>query len=268
MKCSLCGDTKDYNVLYRCPYCNRDFCETHINNHNCPHNIIAQPITGIFNQFYQPQYREPTDKEKEEFLRRNPNVLTTGRESFDLLIAFALITFVFAFQPLLTGTQSIAYIIMLTVVIGPAFILHELGHKYSAIKYGKYARFTLIKNMVGLTVLVGILGIGIAGPGATMIVGRTNKKESGIFASAGPLVNLVIALISFLLIIITPNAFISLFNQSIHSVLTYAVIINSFLALFNLIPFSLLDGKKIIAWNPLAWILLVIANGLLFISAI
>ena len=33
--------------------------------------------------------------------------------------------------------------------------------------------------------------------------------------------------------------------------------VNSFLALFNLIPFSVLDGAKVFRWNPLIWVSMV-----------
>jgi Zn-dependent protease len=41
--------------------------------------------------------------------------------------------------------------------------------------------------------------------------------------------------------------------------------INSSLALFNLIPFGIFDGAKVLRWNKYVWIGAVIVAGLLFL---
>jgi len=241
----------------------------HIDQHPCQ---LPRPTQTRINfqpgAFYRPPVqRAPTKNEYELYLRSNPQVLTTGRESLDLMGAMLMLAFVFGFQPVLTGNRTINYVILLVLVISPAFILHEMGHKYAAIYYKKYARFTLIRQMFFITFLVGLLGFGIAGPGATMIIGNSTKKESGIFAAAGPAVNFVLALISYIIILLTPNVMISFFEMGLHEIFYLSMFINSFLGLFNLIPFGMLDGKKITAWSNEVWILLVILNGYMFYIA-
>jgi len=44
------------------------------------------------------------------------------------------------------------------------------------------------------------------------------------------------------------------------------VTVNSSLALFNLIPFGVFDGAKVLRWNWKIWLAAAIASGLLFIS--
>ncbi len=273
MKCTACGAEVEYAV--QCQQCNSVYCMDHIDQHACQNPRPTQTrINFQPGAFYRPPVqrqtvqRPPTKDEYELYLRSNPQVLTTGRESVDLMGAMLMIAFVFGFQPILTGSRTINYVILLVLVISPAFILHEMGHKYAAIYYKKYARFTLIRQMFFITFLVGLIGFGIVAPGATMIIGNSTKRESGIFAAAGPAVNFVLAVLSYMTILLTPDAFLSFFQMGLHEILWLSIFINSLLGLFNLIPFGMLDGKKITAWSNEVWILLVILNGYMFYIAI
>jgi Zn-dependent protease len=44
--------------------------------------------------------------------------------------------------------------------------------------------------------------------------------------------------------------------------------VNTFLGLFNLIPFAMFDGKKILAWNKVAYSLLIAFGIALMLSRI
>ena len=261
MKCAACDAEVEYVV--QCQQCKNVYCMDHIDQHTCQSQKPAQVRFNFQPRAYsRPAFRrEPTRDEYELYLRSNPQVLTTGRESVDLMGALLMLAFVFGFQPILTGTRTVSYVIMPTMVIAPAFILHEMGHKYAAIYFKKYARFTLIRQMFFLSFLVGLIGFGIAGPGATMIIGNSTKRESGIFSAAGPAVNFVLAVLSYLIILLTPNVFLSFFEMGLHEIFWLSIFINSALGLFNLIPFAMLDGKKITAWSSEVWLLLVILNG-------
>lgn len=210
-----------------------------------------------------PVRREPTNEEYEYYLQSNPEVLTTGKESYDLVLGFLLLVFFVGFRGLVDGFYTWQYVLMLSVVIGPAFILHELGHKYAAIKYGKYARFTLIRRYAWMTLIFGFIGFGIAGPGATVIMGRSTKEENGKFAAAGPAINFVLAIFIILLSLILPNPHWDFIGRSLDDILALGVLINAALGLFNLLPVLMLDGKKILNWNQGVWIALVAMNGLM-----
>ena len=71
---------------------------------------------------------------------------------------------------------------------------------------------------------------------------------------AGPMTNFVLAGL-FLLLIFTPFKVIGLFGAQI----------NSFLGLFNMLPFLNIDGKKILNWNKSVYIFMVIL-GIVLIS--
>ena len=80
------------------------------------------------------------------------------------------------------------------------------------------------------------------------------KEKNGKISAAGPLVNLVLAIL-----------FIVLILAGINNLLTgYGAFINSLIALFNLIPFGNLDGKKILTWNKPVYATMVTLGIILF----
>ena len=83
------------------------------------------------------------------------------------------------------------------------------------------------------------LGFIFAAPGAVMINGHVNRERNGKISVAGPLVNIVLAVIFLGLTLI---GFVNMFTQ-------YGLLINAWLAAFNMIPFWNLDGKKILRWD-------------------
>ncbi|WP_245618649.1 hypothetical protein [Methanogenium cariaci] len=79
--------------------------------------------------------------------------------------------------------------------MGAAFILHEMAHKFTAMKFGYYAAFRKDNGMLLMGVaLAALVGVVFAAPGATVIYGQPgrdmSKKENGIISVAGPVVNL------------------------------------------------------------------------------
>jgi len=94
-------------------------------------------------------------------------------------------------------------------------------------------------------------GFVFAAPGAVVIytafrdghgvrqVGLT-AKQNAFISAAGPAMNIMIALL-----------FLPIAGQNVF--FSTVVYINSFLALFNLLPFPPLDGSKIIWYNFLLW---------------
>jgi Zn-dependent protease len=95
-------------------------------------------------------------------------------------------------------------------------------------------------------------------PGAVVIAGFTDNHRMGRTAIAGPVVNLIIA--SAVLIVMP------LFRGSpIAFALLAGAAINSFLAVFNLIPFSVFDGLKVYRWNRSYWAALFVVAAALTI---
>jgi len=95
-----------------------------------------------------------------------------------------------------------------------------------------------------------------------MIAGYADRDRMGRTAFAGPVVNIVIA--SVLLMLLPVFAW----GGGLFSALLAGAAINAFLALFNLIPFTVFDGRKVFEWNKLYWIFIfIVALGLTFYTS-
>lgn len=125
---------------------------------------------------------------------------------------------------------------------GLGFILHELAHKFVAIKYYCSARFKANNSMLLLAILASFFGFIFAAPGYVLINGNINKKQSGIISFAGPFSNFVLALL-FLPGYLFFNDFL------IRFFFFQGFFINSWLGLFNLIPLKPFDGFSVFKWN-------------------
>jgi Zn-dependent protease len=93
-----------------------------------------------------------------------------------------------------------------------------------------------------------------------MISGLMYGDDYGKISLAGPVTNMVQAIIFLVLGISTSNSYLG--------VLSYVgVFINSSLALFNLIPFGVFDGAKVLRWDWRAWLSATLVAGALFLYA-
>ena len=139
-----------------------------------------------------------------------------------------------------------------------AFLVHELAHKLLAQYYGSWAEFRA--QLYGLLITaisaLPIMPFKFIAPGAVM-VGLSDRNKFGRVALVGPLTNLVMGF-SFL---------ISTYIYPYHSYLYAGASFNAWIALFNLLPFGVLDGEKIFDWNKIAWGLAMASTIVLFITA-
>jgi len=189
-------------------------------------------------------------------------MIKKNSEIYDLLIAWIAISFCFA---IVIGNYSLLDYVtkkfvftwsgfltnfgLSLIITATSFIVHEMAHKYTGIHLGAQARFVLWPAFLFFGVaLSGLLGVIFIAPGAVYIYGKTHSiKEDGITSMAGPVSNLVMALLFVIAAILgAPTLIVS-----------YGLMINLWIAFFNLIPFGPLDGAKIIRWNPLVWGILI-----------
>jgi len=149
---------------------------------------------------------------------------------------------------LLTGTGStVLGLAVATIIFAMGFILHELSHKYVAQRHGLWAEFRVNTMGVLLTAISIVSPFKFIAPGAVVISGFADRDRMGLTALAGPLVNVIITIaLLAALPAISPASIL-------YVPLVAGAAINAFLALFNLIPFSIFDGKKIYAWNRTFW---------------
>ncbi|MFH1072639.1 MAG: metalloprotease [Nanoarchaeota archaeon] len=145
-------------------------------------------------------------------------------------------------------------ILLAGLTVGVGFLIHELSHKAVAQHYHCLAEFRANFQMLFLAVLMSFFGFVFAAPGAVMIFGYVSRKQNGLISLAGPLSNLVIAALLLPLYFLTSAGII-------HQIAQYGFWINSFLALFNMIPFGMFDGYKIIKWNKWIFAGMIIVSG-------
>lgn len=124
------------------------------------------------------------------------------------------------------------------ITVGLGFILHELGHKFVAQHFHFIAEFRADFSMLFFSFLLSFLHFVFLAPGAVLILGNMDKRKNGIISLAGPLMNILLAGLFFGLMI---------FYKS--PILGYGFMINAWLAMFNMLPFPMFDGKKVFSWN-------------------
>ncbi|MGC8969273.1 MAG: AN1-type zinc finger domain-containing protein [Conexivisphaera sp.] len=141
-----------------------------------------------------------------------------------------------------------------------AFVLHEMAHKFSAIRYGYYAEFRLQTWGVVITAIsIVVPFFKIIAPGATVIYGPDDRYLMGRTAMWGPATNLVMATLLMAAAYAIPP---------LYYYLAIAAYINSFIALFNLIPLGILDGLKVFRWNKGLWAAAFAASVVLFVLSL
>ena len=183
------------------------------------------------------------------------------RERRDLLIAWLAISIAFTLIYIRGGVNVAGFIfffVMSLLTVGVAFILHELAHKFTAMRYGYWAEFKKDNQMLLVAVVMAALvGVVFAAPGATYIYGNATRAENGRISAAGPLTNLLLCI---------PFALLMLFGGGLIGIVGLVGFrVNAMIATFNMLPISVLDGRKILAWNPAVFAVLMAASAGLLI---
>ena len=168
-------------------------------------------------------------------------------EKRDLLIAWLILGVAFAN---LLGGLNVSSIVFALLTAGLGFLLHELAHKVVAQRYGLKAEFIADYQMLALALFVSFAGFIFAAPGAVYTAGQRTRKQQLWITAAGPITNIILGLM-----------FLSVPGQ----IGSYGSTINIWLALFNLIPFGNIDGKKILDASKPVYIALVVISVILFL---
>jgi Zn-dependent protease len=185
--------------------------------------------------------------------------LTISALSLAVAFGIALSGGISAFSDL----QSLVIASLMSIVaVSLGFILHEMGHRLLARRFGCFAEYTMWPKGLIIALAFSLFGFVFAAPGAVMIrpgtdpLGREialTKQNIGLIAIAGPVTNIGLAVLFFILNLAYPNLLFSLGAQ-----------INTWLGIFNLIPFGPLDGAKILGWNKVVWFVTLAAGIGLF----
>ena len=248
MKCATCGVEVD--LPFKCNYCEHFYCPEHRlpENHDCSETWRVKAIRSA--RANASPFQLSTETRSTLIQPQRRTLKFSKIETRHLIVGTALVTAAgvsfFVGSPL---EVSLVGLVVATVLFAMGFILHELSHKYVAQGYGLWAEFRL--NMTGLllTALSIVSPLKFIAPGAVVISGLADKDKMGRTAFAGPMVNTIITASLLILLPIFRGGLI-------YAALLYGAAINAFLALFNLIPFSVFDGKKVFTWNRQYWTVL------------
>ncbi len=129
--------------------------------------------------------------------------------------------------------QQILVHILFVISVFVCIVLHELGHSLTALKFGGKVR--------GITLLP-------IGGMANMTKMPETPREDFIVSAAGPLVNVVIAVIIWLVVSITGTVdFKNIDYETItlNNFFVLLIAVNLFIVAFNLIPAFPMDGGRI-----------------------
>lgn len=178
----------------------------------------------------------------------------------------AWIAISFAFSVLFSSIFSPSFIIFFFIsllTVGLGFLLHEMAHKFVAQRYGCWAEFRADDRMLIFAVIGALFfGFVFAAPGAVFISGRVTNEKNGKISVAGPVTNIILALFFLSGMILLP------FEGIILTTFNYGFRINSFIALFNMIPIMNFDGAKVLRWSKAIYFITVISAGLLVVLPI
>lgn len=146
-------------------------------------------------------------------------------------------------------TTFLFALVVSAVVSVTGFLLHELAHKFVAQRYGAWAEYRMYPTGLIMALLFSFLGFLFAAPGAVYIQGRITKRQNGLISLAGPATNMAFGAIFIALWLLYPD--MGVWSAAFRLI----GVLSMFLAVFNLIPFGPLDGRKVLNWDWGAWLI-------------
>ena len=267
MKCQAC--MQETLLPFLCQHCGGQLCSLHRlpENHACAKIDVAraqrqgQVLTPQSYNSYNYSYVFGQDAYK-----RKHHIIFSQKEVKHITIAAVLVIgigFSIGLYGNLFGGFFPAWtwdvMAVFAIVMTSSFLVHELAHKVIAQKKGLWAEFRLTTWGAILTFASIFLPFRMIAPGAMMIGGSIPSGEDILKISlAGPITNIIFssALLGLAFTLVPSTFAIMLF---------LAAYINAFMAVFNLIPFGILDGYKIFSFNKKIWALAFTASAALTI---
>jgi Zn-dependent protease len=159
-------------------------------------------------------------------------------EIIHLLIAMALVAMV-GFS--MNGYRHLSP--YLFVIFGFSFLTHEFSHKFIARYYCRWAEFRVSIGGMTFTSISAMpfIPFKFVSPGEVM-TSICDYAQLGKVALMGPLVNILLCIVFYIVSDIDTDDFFSVGAN-----------FNSWVAVFNLIPFLGSDGEKVFSWDKKVW---------------
>lgn len=273
--CSLCGKE---DLTFTCPYCRGIYCADHRlpEGHGCAamqkvkddaRRKITESFTG---QYDDEDYDEDIIARPRPVKVRKPRKRRfTDTEVRDLGIATVLTILVsisiIGGPPIgiLNGIIRLPGLILgglwwyplaLISIFWLSFMIHEFAHKFVAQRYGMYAHFRMTMQGYYLSAVAILFAIPIFGTGVMAVGGVSDVDDYAKSTVAGPLSNLIVAGLLFIIaeiLAITTGAL----AYPVDFIIFYGMLLNSFLGLFNMIPIPGFDGSTIWRWSRRIWVI-------------
>ena len=261
------------DIVENNPFPKPKISRIHSNQDNS--NSTIYTMDDLKSMFTNKTQKKPQLKQVWEFSTIEKENLTLATAAFTLALGFMAVRGVGGVSTLGFNTWAVTLLLSMPVLllaVGPAFILHEIGHKIIAKKNGCWAEFRADPKGLQFGIILSFfLGFLFMAPGAVMVAGLVTRRENGHIAVAGPLTNLSLFIIGiplWVLILGLTGAFdstsIPLLDNGSRAYLSDGSIIwqsmlidagvwwlsaNLILGLFNMFPFGPLDGVKVKDWN-------------------
>lgn len=145
-----------------------------------------------------------------------------AEELFDLSLSWVVLTV--AFSVVMGGRRipGSELILISALGVGTGFLLHEMAHKFVAQRYGYFAEYRANRSGLFFIIIMSLMGFIFAAPGAVMIhkpmeatsqfaysygvepnmdpLEKKTKKEELWIALAGPMTNIILAALFFVLL--------------------------------------------------------------------
>ncbi len=268
MNCQKCG--QDTLMPFQCPYCGGQFCSQHRlpENHQCPQiglahaqrqETVAETFSPKRNSYeFSVSFGPPLQKRGHVYMGTKELRHLIPAALLIIGIGFSIVFYNNFFNGNYFANLGWGWTEMsvFAVLLMASFLIHEMAHKVTAQRSGLWAEFRLTTWGFVLTFISVFTPFRLISPGAVMIAGPAKRDEVGKISIAGPIINIAFSLAA-------------LAAASVTSSLPYFVLLlwiasfNAFIAVFNLIPFGILDGFKIYSWNKKVWVLAFAASAAL-----
>ncbi len=255
MECHYCEQHKE-GLPFRCNYCGESFCSDHRlpENHACPRVGGPKQPGHLTSRQYNPANPDRKSlpyirSSRSSFRLKYAGIFSKVEEkhvlvaSLVVVLSGVLTNWVTTVSPLVAPTPLFFVITVPMYLV--SFLGHEITHKFLARRNGLWAEFRTNLYGLMLTAVSSVFLVKFLAPGQTNIQGNGSKDVIGGIAIVGPGFNIAVGTVIFILSRFT--------YHFVGSILVQIAWFNAWMALVNLIPFGLLDGKKVYEWDRTRW---------------